>query len=170
MSKIYNTRPELITPGSFFFEPNKDYNLENIENSLLVPANITIISASSDSFRKADWISGISFFLYAKYSVALMLPITSPFTMTWDPTLSVGFKRIGFMHTFGAIPAASACITWARPISSPSSVINEFKAIFWDLNGATLYPSCLKIRSSPATMKLFPTPDMVPCTMITLDI
>lgn len=41
MSKIYNTRPKLITPGSFFFEPNKDYNLENIENSLLVPANVT---------------------------------------------------------------------------------------------------------------------------------
>ena len=28
-------------------------------------------------------------------------------------------------------------LAWARPISSPSAVIKELSAIFWDLNGAT---------------------------------
>ena len=37
----------------------------------------------------------------------------------------------------GAIPAASACTTWARPISPPSAVMKEFSAMFWLLNGAT---------------------------------
>ena len=43
---------------------------------------------------------------------------------------------MGFISTRGFVPAASACTTWARPISSPSSVIKEFKAMFWDLKGA----------------------------------
>jgi len=55
--------------------------------------------------------------------VAGMFLSTLPFTITCEPVLFVGFKRIGFMHTIGLMPAASACITWARPISSPSSVI-----------------------------------------------
>ena len=49
----------------------------------------------------------------------------------------VGFSRMGFIRTEGFTPAASACITWARPISSPSSVMTELRAIFWDLKGAT---------------------------------
>ena len=49
----------------------------------------------------------------------------------------VGFNRIGFIQWVGGIIAASACIACARPISSPSSVIYEFNAMFWDLNGAT---------------------------------
>ena len=32
----------------------------------------------------------------------------------------VGLSRMGFIRTSGATPAASACTTWARPISSPS--------------------------------------------------
>ena len=32
-------------------------------------------------------------------------------------------EHLGFMQTCGSIPAASACITCARPISSPSVVI-----------------------------------------------
>ena len=95
-----------------------------------------------------------------------MVPRTSPFTITWEPTSLVGFKRMGFISTDGLIPAASACITWALPISSPSSVIKEFSAIFWDLKGATLYPSCLKILQSPAARRLFPALDIVPCTII----
>ena len=67
-----------------------------------------------------------------------MVPRTSPLTITWEPTSLVGFRRIGFISTDGLIPAASACMTWARPISSPSSVIKEFRAIFCDLKGATL--------------------------------
>ena len=66
----------------------------------------------------------------------------------------------------GATPAASACTTCARPISSPSSVIKEFSAIFWDLNGATRYPSCLNILQSPAHRRLFPALDIVPCIII----
>lgn len=49
----------------------------------------------------------------------------------------LGFKRIGFMRTEGSTPAASACITWARPISRPSLVMKLFRAMFWLLNGAT---------------------------------
>ena len=37
----------------------------------------------------------------------------------------------------GAVSAASACTTWARPISSPSAVMKELRAMFWDLKGAT---------------------------------
>ena len=35
--------------------------------------------------------------------------------MTWEPTSLVGLRRMGFIRTSGATPAASACITWARP-------------------------------------------------------
>ena len=38
--------------------------------------------------------------------------------------------------------------------------------MFWDLKGATLYPSCINTLQSPAVRKLFPEFDMVPCTMI----
>ena len=62
---------------------------------------------------------------------------------------------------------ASACITWALPISRPSSVIYELRAMFWDLKGATDNPSSLNILQSPAARKLFPALDMVPCIMIT---
>ena len=57
-------------------------------------------------------------------------------------------------------------MTCALPISSPSFVIKEFNAIFCDLKGATRYPSCLKIRQSPAARRLLPAFDIVPCTMI----
>ena len=66
-----------------------------------------------------------------------MLPTTCPFTITWLPESVVGFSKIGFIRTSGAIPAASACTTWARPISPPSAVMKEFSAMFWLLNGAT---------------------------------
>ena len=67
-----------------------------------------------------------------------MVPLGTPFTMTWEPVLLWGFNRMGFIRTEGAVSAASACTTWARPISSPSSVMKELSAIFWDLKGATL--------------------------------
>ena len=66
-----------------------------------------------------------------------MFPSTWPLTMTWDPTSFVGFRRMGFMAASGSMPAASACTTCARPISSPLAVIDEFNAMFCDLNGAT---------------------------------
>ena len=96
-----------------------------------------------------------------------MLPKTSPFTITCEPLSVVGLSSIGFMQTSGSRPQASACITCARPISSPSFVINEFSAMFCDLNGATRQPSCLKILHKPATTRLLPALDIVPCTIIT---
>ena len=65
------------------------------------------------------------------------MPRTSPLTMTWEPMSLVGFKRMGFIRTSGSTPAASACITCARPISRPSRVIKELRAMFWDLKGTT---------------------------------
>ena len=41
-------------------------------------------------------------------------------------------------------------------------------AMFWDLKGAAEYPSCLKILHSAAVRKLFPTLDIVPCSIIAL--
>ena len=48
---------------------------------------------------------------------------------------------MGFIRTSGSTPAAWAWTTWARPISSPSLVMKEFRAIFWLLKGATRSPS-----------------------------
>lgn len=59
-------------------------------------------------------------------------------TITWEPTWLVGLSRMGFIRTSGATPAASDCTTWARPISKPSGVMAELRAMFWDLKGATL--------------------------------
>ena len=72
------------------------------------------------------------------------------------------------MSTEGAMPQASACTAWARPISSPSSVMKELRAIFWDLKGAAEYPSSRKIRPRPAQSQLFPAFDIVPWIMIGL--
>ena len=69
--------------------------------------------------------------------MARILPMATPFTITWLPTSVVGFKRMGFMRTSGFTPAASAWTTCARPISPPASVMKEFRAIFWLLKGAT---------------------------------
>ena len=80
----------------------------------------------------------------------------------------VGLSKIGFIKTDGFTPAASACTTCARPISSPSSVIYELSAIFCDLNGAVLKPSCLKILHNAAAIMLFPALDIVPCIIIAL--
>ena len=66
-----------------------------------------------------------------------MVPLGTPFTMTWLPVSLVGLRRMGFIRTEGSTPAASACITWARPISRPSAVMKELRAMFWDLKGAT---------------------------------
>ena len=110
--------------------------------------------------------SGSSCRFTAKYSRALICPQTSPFTMTWEPMSLVGFKRIGFISTEGSTPAASAWTTWARPISNPSRVMKELRAMFWALKGATLRPSCRNTRQRPAASRLLPALDMVPWTMI----
>ena len=81
-------------------------------------------------------MSGINSFFRLKYAEAVMLPTTSPLTITWEPMSVVGFKRIGFISTDGSVQAASACMTCALPISSPSEVMYEFSAMFCDLKGA----------------------------------
>ena len=73
--------------------------------------SMTMISLSLLKASNAFWISGTSVLLYAKYSLALILPRTFPFTITCEPVSLEGFKRIGFIQTDGSIPAASACIT-----------------------------------------------------------
>ena len=66
-----------------------------------------------------------------------MFPKTSPFTITCEPIWLVGYNKIGFIQTIGEMPAASACMTCALPISNPSFVTKELSAMFWDLKGAT---------------------------------
>ncbi len=70
------------------------------------------------------------------------------------------------MRTSGAMPHASACMIWARPISSPSAVTPLLSAMFWLLKGATRRPSCESTRHSPAASRLFPAFDMVPWIMM----
>ena len=59
------------------------------------------------------------------------------------------------MRTSGAMPHASACMIWARPISSPSAVTPLLSAMFWLLKGATRRPSCESTRHSPAASRAF---------------
>ena len=74
------------------------------------------------------------------YSLKSMSPTALPCTITWEVNSPFGFKRIGFMWMLGLTLAAFACNTCAIAISPSSSVVYEFKDMFWDLNGATLYP------------------------------
>ena len=91
-------------------------------------------------------------------------------TMTCEPMLVTGLRSMGFIRTEGSLPAASACTTWARPISRPSLVMKELRAMFWLLKGATRYPSCMNTLHRPAATRLFPALDMVPCIIIALAI
>ena len=94
----------------------------------LISAGLPAPSSTMTSYRQfnvsyALKISGISCFLYLKYSLAGIFFNGTPFTMTCDPTSLVGLSKMGFICTHGSIPAASACMTCALPISSPSFVI-----------------------------------------------
>ena len=90
--------------------------LRLISAGLPAPSN-TITSYALSSLSYACIISGISFFLYWKYSFAGIFFNGVPFTITCEPTSLVGFKSIGFIHISGSIMAASACMTCALPIS-----------------------------------------------------
>ena len=68
------------------------------------------------------------------------------------------------MSAAGSMPAAAACIAWARPISAPSSVTKEFSDMFCALNGATFTPCRASHRHSPATSTLLPASEPVPAT------
>ena len=73
---------------------------------------------------------GTNSFFLLKYSEAFILPMDFPISMTWEPVSFVGFNSMGFIHTSVSIPAASACMACALPISRPSGVMYEFNAIF----------------------------------------
>src|SRR5512140_4020286 len=91
-----------------------------------------------------------------------MVRTTRPWTITWLPVSEFGFRRTGFMSVWGGMPQAAACTAWARPISPPSGVTAELRAMFWDLKGATRTPRFLRIRQKPAVRTDFPTSDPVP--------
>ena len=100
--------------------------------------------------------------LYSWYSIAVILPMGRPSTITCERRSLVGFRSTGFMRTSGSSPAACACMACARPISAPSFVTKEFSAMFCALNGATRRPSCFRIRRSAAHSTLLPTDEPVP--------
>ena len=70
------------------------------------------------------------------------------------------------MSTWGGTPAASACTAWARPISPPSGVTKELRAMFCDLKGRTRSPSWRNRRQRAVVIRLLPTEEAVPCTMM----
>src|SRR5207245_1005902 len=85
-----------------------------------------------------------------------------PRTTTCDRLSAPGFNKIGFMSTVGSTPAASAWAAWARPISPPSIVTDEFNAMFCDLNGATRYPARAKRRQKAVARTDLPTAELMP--------
>src|SRR5471030_2028836 len=85
--------------------------------------------------------------------------------MTCAPVFDDGFSSTGFMSVCGAMPAASACKAWARPISPPSAVTALFRAMFCGLNGATEMPRRFSSRHRAATTVLLPAYEVVPCTI-----
>src|SRR5262249_14089198 len=84
--------------------------------------------------------------------------------MTWLRPAPPGLSRTGFIAASGSMPAAAACIAWARPISPPSRVTTELSDMFCALNGATLTPRRASHRQIPAVTTLFPASDVVPAT------
>ena len=87
-----------------------------------------------------------------------------PSTMTWLVPLPPGLSSTGFSAASGSMPAAAACMAWARPISAPSLVTTEFSDMFCALNGATLTPRRASQRQIPAVTALLPASDAVPAT------
>ena len=84
--------------------------------------------------------------------------------MTWLRRSLPGLSSTGFIRASGSMPAAAACMAWARPISAPSAVTNEFSDMFCALNGATRTPLPGQPRHRPAVSTLFPASDVVPAT------
>jgi hypothetical protein len=83
-------------------------------------------------------------------------------TTTWLVRSPEGLSRIGFIAASATTPPACAWAAWARPISAPSGVTAEFRAMFCALNGATLTPRLASQRQIPATTTLLPASDAVP--------
>ena len=101
---------------------------------------------------------------WLRYSWAPTSVTGWPSTTTWLRVSLPGLSRTGFIRASGSMPAAAACMAWARPISAPLAVTNEFSDMFWALNGATLTPCLASQRHSPAVRTLLPASDVVPAT------
>ena len=99
-----------------------------------------------------------------RYSAALTSSRGWPSTMTWVRVSLPGLSSTGFIRASGSMPAAVACMAWARPISAPSGVTKELRDMFWALNGATRTPCLASQRHSPAVSTLFPASEVVPAT------
>ena len=96
-----------------------------------LPAPSMTMTSKSAARRSYDsLICSLSVRLNWKYSRAGMVATGLPHTITWLPVSLVGFRRMGFMSAKGSMPAASACMAWARPISRPSRVMAELRAMF----------------------------------------
>ena len=107
--------------------------------SAQLPApSITTTSYFSSNSSNISPSTSVSCNLYSWYSFEDISPTTFPLTMTWLLLFPFGFNSMGFISAIGSIPQASACDTCALPISNPSFVIKELRAIFWALNGITL--------------------------------
>src|SRR2546425_4630456 len=87
-----------------------------------------------------------------------------PSTTTWLMPLPLGLSRIGFMAGSGSSPHASACATWARPISPPALQGYELFDMFCALNGATATPLLRSHAQIAVAIQLFPALDDVPPT------
>ncbi len=101
-----------------------------------------------------------------RYSRARTVVSTRPRRITWLRSSSSGLRSTGFISTRDATPAASACMAWAQPISSPAAVTCALFDMFWDLNGSARSPWRKRSRQSPAASTLLPAWEPVPCSMI----
>ena len=82
--------------------------------------------------------------------------------ITLDVKSPFGLSKMGFMCILGSTIDASACSICAIPISPFSFVVYEFKDMFWDLKGATLYPLFFNSLPNDAAVIPFPSPDTTP--------
>src|ERR1044072_5248200 len=82
--------------------------------------------------------------------------------MTRLAPLPFGLRRIGFIAGSGSSPQASACATWARPISPPAAHGYELFDMFCALNGATDTPRRRSHAQIAVAIQLLPALDDVP--------
>ena len=134
-----------------------------ISAGLPAPSQITT-SYSRRSWARLSAATSSSRPACPRYSTAPTSPSGWPSTTTWLRHSPPGLSSTGFIRASGSMPAAAACMAWARPISAPSAVTKEFSDMFCALNGATRTPWRASHRHSPAVSTLLPASDVVPAT------
>src|SRR5438067_13239682 len=72
--------------------------------------------------------------------------------MTWLCRAPDGLIRMGFMAASGSTPAVAAWAACERPISRPSRVTTEFKAMFCALIGEARTPYRCSLGHTPAAL------------------